>query len=539
MLNLSKITSAQVDDKTYSIIITRHPLDIWRMSDFEGIESCHSPPSRGGESTYYKCAVADSHGHGAVAYAVRTEDLLENYGSGTIESVESDPNFQSHDDEVFFDKMRPADSGPIDPISRVRFRQMKSYENFREAEHARFLTGTEIAVPEFSVYGEDMIGIVDRLTKWARANQEEAMNNAPRRDGVLDASRFVRFGGSYHDSPGPTRILAGLFNVDNVVGQVILDTTTENTMDSELLGDNPLFQAEREVAEGLNEYRTSLDHVNVAAEARDYAFPGGNETIIEIAEADVIITFKEEEIATFPGAGTVSDILTELKDYKGTLVDWVENDYTSGFRRKDGNPALTIGIKVTELEDLRAEGGAGRDEYNTGNYFVVPGYFDVFMQELVHLDNQYDDIKAALIPILKRYGVIEGSEFEKFAREVYDEDIDYYEWTLTAEEDDYEPGTFEWVIAEADVEIDMDDLGISEELADKIVESKDFWPRLQKALVSPSFPRTACTDFYPKMMVQDGIKMSGVGVLESLSVHIAFEVTEQSELSSFKSSRCS
>jgi len=520
----------KVDDKTYSIIITRHPLDIWRMSDFEGIESCHSPPSRGGESTYYKCAVADSHGHGAVAYAVKTEDLLENYGSGTIESVENDPNFQSHDDEVFFDKMRPADSGPIDPISRVRFRQMKAYKNFREAEYERFQTGTEIAVPEFSVYGEDMIGIVDRLTKWARANQEEAMNNAPRKDGVLDASRFVRFGGSYHDSPGPTRILAGLFNVNNVVGKVILDTTTENTMDSELLGDNPLFQAEQEVAEGLNEYRHRLAHVEVDAEARDYAFPMGNETIIEIAEADMIITFKEEEIATFPDAEVVSNILTELKDSRGTLVDWVENDYTSGFRRVDGKPALVIGIKVTELEDLRAEGGAGQDQYNTGKYFIVPGYFEVFMQELVQLDNDYDDIKAALIPILKQYGVIEGSEFEKFAREVYDEDIDYYEWTLTAEEDDYQPGAFEWVIAEADVEIDMDDLGISEELADKIVESKDFWPRLQKALVEPSFARTAAGGDYPKMMVQDGIKMSGVGVLESLSVHIAFEVTENSSI---------
>ena len=32
----------QVDDETYSIIITRHPLDIWRMSDFEEIQSCHS-----------------------------------------------------------------------------------------------------------------------------------------------------------------------------------------------------------------------------------------------------------------------------------------------------------------------------------------------------------------------------------------------------------------------------------------------------------------------------------------------------------------
>ena len=520
----------KVDDETYSIIITRHPLDIWRMSDFEGIESCHSPPSRGGESNYYKCAVADSHGHGAVAYAVRTEELLENYGSGTIESVENDPDFQSHDDEVFYDQKRPDESGPMNPISRVRFRQMKAYKTEQDARPGnRFQTGTEIAVPEFSVYGEDMIGIGDRLTKWARANQEEAMNNAPRKDGVLDASRFIRFGGSYHDSPGPTRILAGLFNVDNVVGRVILDTTTENTMDSELIGDNPLFIAEQEVAEGLNQYRHRLAHVEVDAEARDYAFPMGNETIIEIAEADVIITFKEEEIATFPDAEGVSNILTELKDSRGTLVDWVENDYTSGFRRVDGKPALVIGIKVTELEDLRAEGGAGQDQYNTGKYFVVPGYFNVFMQELVQLDNDYSDIKAALIPILKQYGVIEGSVFEKFAKEVYDDDLEYYEWTLTAEEDDYQPGAFEWVIAEADVEIDMDDLGISEEAADKIVESKEFWPRLQEALVSPSFSRTACTNFYPKMLIQDGIKMSGVGVLESLSVHIAFEVTEQSQ----------
>ena len=166
----------KVDDETYSIIITRHPLDIWRMSDFEGIESCHSPPSRGGESNYYKCAVADSHGHGAVAYAVRTEELLENYGSGTIESVENDPDFQSHDDEVFYDQKRPDESGPMNPISRVRFRQMKAYKTEQDARPGnRFQTGTEIAVPEFSVYGEDMIGIGDRLTKWARANQEEAM----------------------------------------------------------------------------------------------------------------------------------------------------------------------------------------------------------------------------------------------------------------------------------------------------------------------------------------------------------------------------
>ena len=519
----------QVDDETYSIIITRHPLDIWRMSDFEEIQSCHSPPSRGGESQYYKCAIAESHGHGAVAYVVRTEDILDNFGSGTVESAENDPEFQSHTEEVFYDDMREEDSGPITPLSRARFRQMKYYDSQQTAKSSiRFQAGTELAVPEHSVYGEDMIGFIDRLTSWGRESQQEAMNKAPRRDGALMAGNFVRFGGSYHDSPGPTAILADFFNVEKTVGRVEIDKTTENTLDSSLI-DSPLFRAEREVAEGLNEYRHRLAHVEVDAEARDYAFPGGNEAIIEIAEADMIITFEEQEIATFPDAEGVSNILTELKDYKGTLLDWVENDYTTSFGRVDGKPALTIGIKVTELEDLRAEGGANQDQYNTGKYFVVPGYFEVFMQELVLLDNYYDDIKAALIPILKQYGVIEGSVFEKFAKEVYDEDLEYVEWTLAAEEDDYQPGAFEWVIAEADVEIDMDDLGISEELADKIVESKDFWPRLQEALVSPSFPRTACTNFYPKMLIEDGIRMSGVGVLGSLSVHIAFEVTEQSE----------
>ena len=66
-----------LDNDKYSIIITRHPIDVMRMSDFENITSCHSPPSRGGGSQeYYKCAVAEAMGHGAIAYVVETEDLL-------------------------------------------------------------------------------------------------------------------------------------------------------------------------------------------------------------------------------------------------------------------------------------------------------------------------------------------------------------------------------------------------------------------------------------------------------------------------------
>ena len=35
-----------IDNDKFSIIITRHPIDVLRMSDFDEITSCHSPASR-------------------------------------------------------------------------------------------------------------------------------------------------------------------------------------------------------------------------------------------------------------------------------------------------------------------------------------------------------------------------------------------------------------------------------------------------------------------------------------------------------------
>ena len=71
--NINKMSN----DK-YAIVITRDPVDIFRMSDFNQISSCHSPPSRPSPSgnDYYKCAVAEAMGHGAVAYVVPMTALL-------------------------------------------------------------------------------------------------------------------------------------------------------------------------------------------------------------------------------------------------------------------------------------------------------------------------------------------------------------------------------------------------------------------------------------------------------------------------------
>jgi hypothetical protein len=52
------------------VILSRHPIDVLRMSDISNIHSCHSEGS-----DYFKCAVAEAKGHGPIAYMVTGEEL--------------------------------------------------------------------------------------------------------------------------------------------------------------------------------------------------------------------------------------------------------------------------------------------------------------------------------------------------------------------------------------------------------------------------------------------------------------------------------
>ena len=57
------------DVKEYMVIVSRHPIDVLRMSDIGNIHSCHSE----GDS-HFKCAVAEAKGHGPIAYLVEKKD---------------------------------------------------------------------------------------------------------------------------------------------------------------------------------------------------------------------------------------------------------------------------------------------------------------------------------------------------------------------------------------------------------------------------------------------------------------------------------
>ena len=54
------------------VMLSRHPMDILRMSDIDKIQSCHSE-----HGEYFECAVHEAQGNGPIAYLVDSDDLAD------------------------------------------------------------------------------------------------------------------------------------------------------------------------------------------------------------------------------------------------------------------------------------------------------------------------------------------------------------------------------------------------------------------------------------------------------------------------------
>ena len=151
-----------LEKDTYSIIITRYPVDVMRMADFNNIISCHSPKSRDASAGFFKCAVAEARGHGALAYVVETDKLLEITDSESIEAAEG----KIQEGEIFADETRGSHIGlyhpklELLPVSRIRLRQMRYYDTdtlrieFYQVE--RLDDGVWVGHSNYAAYGSDM-----------------------------------------------------------------------------------------------------------------------------------------------------------------------------------------------------------------------------------------------------------------------------------------------------------------------------------------------------------------------------------------------
>ena len=415
------------------IIITRHPIDVFRMSDFENIRSCHSPPSReGGHMTQqYKCAVAEAHGHGAVAYVVDKQELLEEYGVNTLEEVEEQESFQGPDEEIFFDDERPTTSGPLAPKYRVRLRQMRYYDD-DDALNASIGQGTEIAVPERRMYPQGLPGFVERILKWAREEQQDVMTGVPREGDALNMGRFIKFGGSYEDNAAPL-LLADLFadQFGAFVGNPIQDTDTEDELESVLTLDM-VKSVDEEIKEYEARYNESFQYMRVNGSA----FEDDDSVGIDM-EARIRFEWPVSEWKSLPDRSDMRYCVEELKD-SGMALREIEGVHTSDYLISGRSTIIGIGDEIIAHIPIDPEIFSGQEKYME---YITSGAegFALFCQSL----RGFDKMKAAAIKqyvdtYFRREGNIEGGGMITLGRDIENGEYRWTEWGTEASGDYYE-----------------------------------------------------------------------------------------------------
>lgn len=180
-----------------SIIISRSPIDLVRMSDHDNISSCHSPGN-----SFFKCAKQEARTGGAVAFVVKNSDLK---------------NVDIQKPELFKDKQRKIDG--IVPLERLRLRRFVAYSGKKDIEDLNML------VPELRTYGTKNVGFYDQVKQWATNSQKDAIDKI---DPEINYHDFHLKGGSYQDSSAD-KIWSNFFDKEVTGHKDSLDADKEET----------------------------------------------------------------------------------------------------------------------------------------------------------------------------------------------------------------------------------------------------------------------------------------------------------------------
>ena len=489
----------KLDNDKYSIIITRHPIDVMRMSDFENITSCHSPPRRsGGTNEYYKCAVAEARGHGAIAYVVETDDLLHETNTSNIESAEQ----EIQDGEIFYDEERPESTSGVslEPVSRVRLRQMRYYDTDTPK---RWDDGTELAVPEKAIYGVGIPGLADRVVKWAEENQKEAIRDIPETGEMVNLDRFWMFGGSYEDTSGTSgrkSLLSALTGIDEMhfTGKVKQNTETEETLDANAIS-GLLGRYRNDVARIENEWNQRYAAAGVSAEVH-----GDDEGGVYIeVEARITFTYTLDEFSSLPNSyPTGMHAFDSINDWAGDIFE-----IDTGFVNKFSNTTVHIGCRFN-LE---------HPEIGESALIYDPDGFDAFCAEIDKLDDRRDAFKENIDQFLKQEGYLEGGEYIKLAYEIEDAPFESYEWDVRSDGED--PTESYESTAAVSHDFNPEALGVSPQVLIQILDSRDWRLLIRKELLK--HPRTELGVEYYLDIGNSSAMASG----EDIEYTIEFKIT--------------
>jgi len=471
------VDNLEVD--SYSILVTRHPIDVLRMSDFEDIQSCHSPKSRGGMGEYYKCAVAEAHGHGALAYIVNTSDLEEEFGTRDIVAINNSSAFQENQD-VFYDEARDA-GGEIEPVARLRMRQVRYFENVNPKRHDE---GVELAVPEQRVYGQDIPGFRKTLINWLvgvqKANAEAVAKpslNPDKPDELLvNFKRMVKYGGSYEDT-GAGDLVMDLFKKQfpgrdiEFYGGKYIDQNMETERELERNLDFGGEQALRDAAdEGASEMKRFLGQ-NVQVEV-DIEHDGDEPAAVPRARVYFYFSDAKTDFQRTVPLHMIDYVVQEIEDFYGSHG----RGRNMLMRARYGG----LGIERTPGNTIRVVLGVRFAAFNEGYYtaFVNPDELLETMSEAGEtIGNRYEAFEMIIQRFLIREAYLQGSELLELGQEVESGEYRMSDWSVETEEGDYEPHEYELVSASLPCEIDFSNT--TKDIAQRIVADRNFWIRIR------------------------------------------------------------
>jgi len=210
--------------ESYSIVITRSPIDVARMSDFPNITSCHSQ-----KGSYFICALEEAKRGGAVAYVVKNEDIKKLEEQGRLQDPEiffdqefvkekdNDPNAPMY----FGDEEEEQTTIPTDkivPVSRIRIRRVIDLEK-----------QMEYMVPEESEYGTQIYKFRKVLDQWCADKQSFMFVGADGKPNLNFSKKLlILTGGSYQDTQIEALFYSLLTNVSEVLGVDESEVSTAN-----------------------------------------------------------------------------------------------------------------------------------------------------------------------------------------------------------------------------------------------------------------------------------------------------------------------
>lgn len=165
------------------VILSRHPIDVVRMSDFSNLEySCHSP-----QGIYFECAMEEAKrsasSGGGVLFTVSAKDFNNRFPDGKIPQT----------GDLFNDRERGVtDMLSSTPKSRLRVRYVTS-------------DNESYAVPDRKIYGAQADSFRKEALKYFSQKQIDKFIDPETKEPILHPSIDLRrWGGSYEDEGGNT-----------------------------------------------------------------------------------------------------------------------------------------------------------------------------------------------------------------------------------------------------------------------------------------------------------------------------------------------